>query len=658
MKVTGVEKKKRGRLSRALSWLYELLAPRAYSVLVIVALFCTLAVKLFHSWRTGLLREYLGWVLADVSFLLGVEVILALICAYWGGRWVIRVATVFAAAICAWSLMNAACLIRTGTQILPSVLLPLVRDPLNILQIIGTNMWQMPVAAALLVGPSLVGLVFCACVLARPRVPGYNRRVLAVRVFVCVVVVLAAAGVRPAMARRGSAGLDLVGMRHNCQMRAIISFIQGVGGPAARRDRKVPAFDEIQLGRLGDAANYNIVLVVLEGVQWARTSLGNPRSGRTPRLAAIAGDGVEFVNFRSALPHTTKALFAILTGRFPSASHDIAEAVPLDKPYGSLATILTRQAGYRTVFFQSAKGGFEGRPGLVHNLGFDEFWARDDLVDPDSFIGYLGADEFAILPRVANWIEGCQGPFLMIILCSVTHDPYVVPEWFGEAVDGALGRYEQAIGYTDGFIGAVYDRLCELGVGDNTIFAVVGDHGEGFGEHRMHGHARISFDEVLHVPFCVRAPLLDGGPRRVDGPVSSIDVAPTLLSLLGFDVGGGVFDGIDGLGVIPRERKVYFADWMEEGPAGFVESGRKVVYSPSAGAVRVYDLSGDPGEMSALSVESGQSDAIRAQISQWRAGTVFSVEQERTGNELLFGRWLCRWAHRNAWASYRSAGRD
>ena len=658
MIVTGVEKKKSRRLPRAVSWVYGLLAPRAYSVLVVVALVCTLAVKLFHSWRTDLLHEYVGWVLADVSFLLGLELLLAVLCAYSGSRLIVRLATILAAAVCGWSLMNAACLIRTGTQILPSVLLPLVRDPLNILQIIGANMLQMPVAAALLVGPSVIGLVFCVCVLAHPRPPGYNRRVFAARVLVCALLVLAAAGARPAMARRGSLGIDFAGMRHNCQLWAIISFIRGADEGAGPRNREVPAFDDMELGRASGSVDYNVVIVVLEGVQWGRTSLGDPKSRRTPRLAAIAGEGVHFENFRSSLPHTTKALFALLTGRFPSASHDIAEAVPLEKPYAGMASILNRQAGYRTAFFQSAKGDFEGRPGLVHNLGFEEFWARDDLIEADSFVGYLGGDEFAMLPGLADWIRGDERPFFLIMLCSVTHDPYEVPEWFGEPVDGALQRYEQAISYTDRFIGAVYAGLGKLGVTERTIFAVVGDHGEGFGEHRLHGHARISFDEVLRVPFCVRAPALRGCPRTVTEAVSSIDVAPTLLSLLGFEVSGGDFDGINALGFIPKDRKVYFADWMQEGPAGFVQANRKVVYSPPTRAVCVYDLVADPQESLGLGVDPEEKDAIVKEINAWRGGTVFAVGQERTGSEMLFGGWQCRWVDRTSWAKYRRGDGD
>ena len=70
--------------------LYNLLAPRAYSLIIFMALFCTLAVKLFHAWRYSLLGEYLGWVLLDISFLLIVEVMLALICYRWPKRWILR----------------------------------------------------------------------------------------------------------------------------------------------------------------------------------------------------------------------------------------------------------------------------------------------------------------------------------------------------------------------------------------------------------------------------------------------------------------------------------------------------------------------------------------------------------------------------------------
>ena len=124
--------------------LYGFFAARPYSLIMFGALFCTLTVKFFHSWRYELVNEYVGWVLADISVLLGFEVILALLCFGWPRKLVVRIVTVFSAVICTWSVMNAAWVIRTGTQILPAVLLPVIRSPLNAFVIIGVNLTKMP----------------------------------------------------------------------------------------------------------------------------------------------------------------------------------------------------------------------------------------------------------------------------------------------------------------------------------------------------------------------------------------------------------------------------------------------------------------------------------------------------------------------------------
>ena len=128
----------------ALPRLQRFISARAYSVIILAALFCTLTVKFFHAWRYGLFGEYLGWVMADLAVLITIEVILSLVCFRWTRKAVVRSATIAAAIVCTWSVMNAGYLIRTGTQILPRVLLPLVRDSVNTLYIIGVNLAKMP----------------------------------------------------------------------------------------------------------------------------------------------------------------------------------------------------------------------------------------------------------------------------------------------------------------------------------------------------------------------------------------------------------------------------------------------------------------------------------------------------------------------------------
>jgi phosphoglycerol transferase MdoB-like AlkP superfamily enzyme len=640
--------------------LYSFLAPRAYSVIMFAALFCTLAVKLFHAWRIDLLNEYLSWIFDDISVLLGIEVILALLCFRLASRWLIRTACICAAAFCTWSVTSAGWLIRTGTQILPSVLLPLFRDPINALGIIGVNLAKTPVAAVILLGPSAVALAFFFLVLAKPPPPRYNRKRFAVRVTVSVLIVLIAVLARGTLTDRGSPQIISEGLRYNCQLRAVTSLLFSDSARLAKTNlanakRKIPAFNSIQLAisTKHHRLNHNLILIVLEGIQYRYTSLYDKQSNLTPYLAALAQQGAVFTNARSSVTHTTKVLFSLLTGRFPSVSQDIAETVPLEKPYASISTILKQNANFRTAFFQSAKGNFESRPGLVHNLGFDKFWARDNLNNSDAFLGYLACDEFAMLQPIVDWIKSDDRPFFLTLMLSVTHDPYEVPQWFAEPDKEPLPRYLQAILYTDKFLSALDIELAKLNLTDKTILCVIGDHGEAFGEHGLLGHERIPFDENLRIPFCLRAPSLIQPKTIVTQPVSSVDLAPTLLNLLGFDTQTLGFDGTNALAPIPDDRKVYFSGWLNQSPAGFIKANRKFIYYPANDLVSVYDLSADPLESSPMELTEQQGREIAACLIAWRQDTIFLLDQKRFGKKTLFNSWLCRWNNRVASVKYR-----
>jgi phosphoglycerol transferase MdoB-like AlkP superfamily enzyme len=655
----------KGKLLLPVRRLYGLLAPRAYSVIMFGALFCTLAVKLFHAWRIALVNEYLSWILTDVAVLLGIEAVLALACFRWPRRWVIRAACVFAAVVCTYSVMSAGWLIRTGTQILPTVLLPLIRAPLNSLSIIGVNLAKMPAAAVILLGPSAVALTFFFFVLARPQPPDYNRKLFAGRIIISVALIFIAVLARGAAARQGSRQIVSEGLRYNCQLRAAKCFLLSDFGRRARADvadaeRKIPAFDEIEisLSQKPQRISRNVVVVVLEGIQYQYTSLYNKENNLTPFLATLAGSGVEFTNTRSTLTHTTKVLFSLLTGRFPSVSQDIAEAVPAAKPYAGLATILKQNLNFRTAFFQSAKGNFESRPGLVYNLGFEKFWARDDLNDPNAFLAYLACDEFSMLEPIVEWIKGDSKPFFLTVLCSVTHDPYEVPEWFATPAKEPAERYKQAVFYTDKFLAALDVELVKLNLTGETIFCIIGDHGEAFGEHGLLGHERIAFEEALRIPFCLRAPFLVQPATKVTQAVSSVDLPPTLLALLGFDVSTAGFDGLNALGWIPDDRNVYFSGWLRQSPTGFVKENRKFIYYPTTQIVSAYDLRADPLESTRIEMPQQQAQEVADEITTWRKNSVFWLDQQRTGKKMLFDSWLCRWNNRVASAKYRPEAKD
>jgi arylsulfatase A-like enzyme len=644
-------------LNRHLRAVYGALAPRAPTAIIFGALLCNLSVKLFHALRSGLILEYPAWILTDLAMLLTIEVVLSLIYSRWPTRRVFRGITIFAVVVCTWSVVNAGWMIRTGTQILPMELLPLIRDPINIFKMVAGNLSSMPGVAAVLLIPSAIALIFFFSVLARPRLPALDRRRLRTRIFISLAVsVIAVVGSLciPSLVR-----LQARGMQSNCQSRAILAFLLPRYRHLARNDfenatRVLPRCDAVSVKLKPGWVNHNVVIVVLEGIQYDCTSLaleqggiapvaGLNTGGLTPNLAAIAHQGVSFTNARAVVTHTTKALFGLLTGRAPSASQDIGEAVPVDPPYASLATILKKGLGFRTAFFQSPTGTFEGRPGLVHNLGFDKFWSRENLNDPSRFVGYLGSDEFAMLKPISDWITSEDKPFLLTIMCSVTHDNYEVPQWFGAKAGDPAACYQQTISYTDQFIAALDAQLASLHLTEDTIFVVVGDHGEGFDEHCVKGHERLGYEEVLRVAMCMRAPYLIEPGTRVAAPVNSMDLTPTILSLLGFDIGPMHFDGINALGPVPQDRRVYFACWMQQGPTGFIQQNNKFVYDPERNVASLYRLNADPLELSGIELPKEQSQRLMQEIIQWRRGTIFRIDQEETGATTLFGSWHAKW---------------
>lgn len=634
--------------------LYDFLARRGFSVIMFGALFTTLTVKFFHSYRCGLVTEYLRWIPVDIAVLLAIELVLAIVCFRWPSSAVIRTATIIAAVVCTWSVMNAGWLIRTGTQILPSVFLPVFRDPINACRMVGVNLAKMPLAAVILLAPSAVALTFFFSILAKPQQPKYNPGLLTARVVGSLLIIAAAFWARNATTPgHSSSRMDSEELRYNSQLMAVTSFLLPDSDHLTRADianarRTIPSFDQLKISTppQTNRTNHNIVIVVLEGIQYRYTSLYSSSDNLTPYLAKLSEQGVEFTNARTTLTHTTKALFSLLTGRFPSASHDIAEAVPAPKPYASLATILKRQMNFRTAFFQSAKGDFESRPSLVYNLGFDKFWSREDLNDPNAFLGYLASDEFSMLKPITDWITADERPFLLTVLCSVAHDPYEVPRWFAQPASEPLDCYRQAVFYTDRFIAALDAELARLNLTDKTIFCVIADHGEAFGEHGGFGHERVAFDEALQIPFCLRAPALVEPATKVTQPVSSIDLTPTLLALLGLQTQAADFDGLNALGPIPADRKIYFSCWLNQGHAGFIENSRKFIYDPSSEMVFAYDLDTDPFELSAMELPPEQAHRLVEQIITWRKNSIFRLQQPHTGKRMLFGNWLCRWSNR------------
>jgi arylsulfatase len=105
------------------------------------------------------------------------------------------------------------------------------------------------------------------------------------------------------------------------------------------------------------------------------------------------------------------------------------------------------------------------------------------------------------------------------------------------------------VAYLDHELGRLFDHLERLGVLDECMVVIFGDHGEVMTEHdAWFDHAGL-YDSVVHVPLMIRAPGLVK-PTRVDSMVALVDVMPTVLELQGIDRVPGL-DKLDGRSLVP-----------------------------------------------------------------------------------------------------------
>jgi len=189
--------------------------------------------------------------------------------------------------------------------------------------------------------------------------------------------------------------------------------------------------------------------------------------------------------------------------------------------------------------------------------------------------------------------------------------------------------YLGEVARADAAFGRLVDVLRELGLYEDTAIAVIGDHGEGLGDHGEATHAPLVFDSTLRVPMILRAPDGFRAGEESHETVSVVDFHPTALTLLGLEADPNV-DGIDLRdGAVPPERGVYFESYYGflnfgwSPITGWAQGGTKLLH---AGRVVGYDTAADPSERRPLAddgrVERLAREARDASDAILRRGTL------------------------------------
>jgi arylsulfatase A-like enzyme len=226
----------------------------------------------------------------------------------------------------------------------------------------------------------------------------------------------------------------------------------------------------------------------------------------------------------------------------------------------------------------------------------------------------FGVDEPSAVQRVLEWVDGLPpgAPFLAVYLPVAGHHPYETPEKGPFPDKELIGMYRNALHYGDAAIAQLLHGLGVRGRYDETILVLAGDHGEAFGEHQGNfGHTFFVYEENVHVPCLIVAPGLIERGQRVRRVASLLDLAPTVLDLLGLQP-PAVWEGRTLLEPAPR-MALCFTDYSL-GLLGLRDGPWKLIHKLDAGRTALFDLVRDPGELSSVATEHAERVAAYREI--------------------------------------------
>jgi lipoteichoic acid synthase len=366
---------------------------------------------------------------------------------------------------------------------------------------------------------------------------------------------------------------------------------------------------------------YNVVFVILESTRARSVTPYARELTTTPFLGRLAERALRVEHAYAVIPHTSKALVSIQCGVHPKITTAIQEANPGRIPSACLAELLGAE-GYATAFIQPAKEEFERRRGLVANFGFETFMGKESLPRGFDESSYFGYEDDSMLEPALAWVDRQTRPFFLTVLTLTAHHDYRLPKSFPKrelAAEESLNRYLNALAYTDRFVEKLFAGFEQRSLLAETLFVIVGDHGEAFGEHGRFEHDNVLYEEALAVPLLlVGAGLEEAGGRVVGGLRETSDIVPTVLEVLGFESRGGDLQGMSLLST-PGHERLYFSCWYTRQCMAVREGLRKTVYHYERLPPEVFDLLADPLERHNVVPDGVAPETVAASIEQLKA---------------------------------------
>jgi len=358
----------------------------------------------------------------------------------------------------------------------------------------------------------------------------------------------------------------------------------------------------------------NIVLILMESV--GRQYIDHP-DDPLPFLRSLQArpDVLSLDQHYATWALTTKALFSLLCSEMPYPGYQSVSYTDPAIPCAGLASTLKR-AGWSTHFITSANLSYDRMEHFLAHQGFDRILDERTLpTPPGTWHSAWGVDESAAVHAVLATAAAEPGPFFVIYQQIAGHHPFIASakQELTPSAD-RMGNYLRALRTADDAVRAVVDGLAARGRLDDTLVVVVADHGEGQGIHE----GRNVYQQVVHVPALFVGPqtrAAAAGAGRVGDTTSMLDLAPTILGLVGVQVPCPM-QGRD-LTHVAQARLALFGGRPPRSQIGITDGSFKVIVEAGSPTM-AFDLSVDPDETNDISASQARRTARYAKrIDGW-----------------------------------------
>jgi Sulfatase len=307
--------------------------------------------------------------------------------------------------------------------------------------------------------------------------------------------------------------------------------------PAGRSPEAVPTL------RARPSRPRNVLLIVDESVRAAEIcSVPGSDCDASPATNALLPGRFGFRSMRALDSTTTLSMAVLMTGLAPGEPRGRLLSAPM-------LPELAHAAGIDTAFWTAQNLLFANAGRFLEGLPLTAFVSGTEMAPYATY--ETGADDGRLLDRVLADLPRLREPYLAVAQLSNTHFPYVVDDhdlpfsrghdWrrmdrFGQSAV----RYRDAIHRQDKLLARFLETLRARREGAETVVVFLSDHGEQLGERGLIGHTWTVHDEEIRVPLWIDAPpgTLTGDEAAElralqDTPLAMVDVAPTILDLLG-----------------------------------------------------------------------------------------------------------------------------